>query len=415
MSKFKEIIKAIKEYLNLLMEDISNIKFSNLKEFLINRKLLLIAMLAFFTIIGFKIGSYNSSKNIILNKLELALRENNPGKIYKEVKLEGKRISKNDLEPLTKYYFENQSNINSVIKDLKNNGESGHFTLINKKILLFDNYYIEIKPVAIKVNVNFDETNIYINNKEIAATNIKRNLIPGKYSVKGKLDTLYGTVEEEKEVYILENMEYDMNMPALSISLTSNFDDADVFINDKAINKKVKDIKKYGPIPLNKEVNIQLQKEFPWGLIKSEKVRVSNLPNINIDIDMVNEELINNVNEATNIFYSSVFDALNNLQSSLILNSHDDTKSKIYDSIKRESLFLKNNYDINDLKTELKSSEFYYENETYKGNVVVNLNYNIKKKLLPFIQSNVEEMFLTQIEYENNNWIVIDVQKFSIE
>ncbi len=415
MSKFKEIIKAIKEYLNLLMEDISNIKFSNLKEFLINRKLLLIAMLAFFTIIGFKIGSYNSSKNIILNKLELALRENNPGKIYKEVKLEGKRISKNDLEPLTKYYFENQSNINSVIKDLKNNGESGHFTLINKKILLFDNYYIEIKPVAIKVNVNFDETNIYINNKEIAATNIKRNLIPGKYSVKGKLDTLYGTVEEEKEVYILENMEYDMNMPALSISLTSNFDDADVFINDNAINKKVKDIKKYGPIPLNKEVNIQLQKEFPWGLIKSEKVRVSNLPNINIDIDMVNEELINNVNEATNIFYSSVFDALNNSQSSLILNSHDDTKSKIYDSIKRESLFLKNNYDINDLKTELKSSEFYYENETYKGNVVVNLNYNIKKKLLPFIQSNVEEMFLTQIEYENNNWIVIDVQKFSIE
>ena len=415
MSKFKEIIKAIKEYLNLLMEDISNIKFSNLKEFLINRKLLLIAMLAFFTIIGFKIGSYNSSKNIILNKLESALRENNPGKIYKEVKLEGKRISKNDLEPLTKYYFENQSNINSVIKDLKNNGESGHFTLINKKILLFDNYYIEIKPVAIKVNVNFDETNIYINNKEIAATNIKRNLIPGKYSVKGKLDTLYGTVEEEKEVYILENMEYDMNMPALSISLTSNFDDADVFINDNAINKKVKDIKKYGPIPLNKEVNIQLQKEFPWGLIKSEKVRVSNLPNINIDIDMVNEELINNVNEATNIFYSSVFDALNNSQSSLILNSHDDTKSKIYDSIKRESLFLKNNYDINDLKTELKSSEFYYENETYKGNVVVNLNYNIKKKLLPFIQSNVEEMFLTQIEYENNNWIVIDVQKFSIE
>ena len=415
MSKFKEIIKAIKEYLNLLMEDISNIKFSNLKEFLINRKLLLIAMLAFFTIIGFKIGSYNSSKNIILNKLESALRENNPGKIYKEVKLEGKRISKNDLEPLTKYYFENQSNINSVIKDLKNNGESGHFTLINKKILLFDNYYIEIKPVAIKVNVNFDETNIYINNKEIAATNIKRNLIPGKYSVKGKLDTLYGTVEEEKEVYILENMEYDMNMPALSISLTSNFDDADVFINDKAINKKVKDIKKYGPIPLNKEVNIQLQKEFPWGLIKSEKVRVSNLPNINIDIDMVNEELINNVNEATNIFYSSVFDALNNSQSSLILNSHDDTKSKIYDSIKRESLFLKNNYDINDLKTELKSSEFYYENETYKGNVVVNLNYNIKKKLLPFIQSNVEEMFLTQIEYENNNWIVIDVQKFSME
>ncbi len=415
MGKLEEVLDALRKYFCVLVEDISDIKLSNLKEFLIKRKFLLIGILVLFTVIGFSIGSYKSSKNIILRNLEIALKDNSPGKIYRKVKFDGKRISKKDFEPLAEYYSENKSRVSAVIKDLKDNGTSGHFTLINKKVLFLDNYHIEISPVAIKINTNFDNAQIYINDKEVAATNIKRDLIPGKYLIKGKLNTLYGVVEEEKEVYIVDNMEYSLNMSALNISLTSNFEDADVFINDEEIHKKVKDIKKYGPIPLNKEINIQLQKEFPWGVIKSDKVKVSSLPNINIDINMVNEKLIEDVNEATNIFYSSVFNALNSSDSSLILNSKHDTKNKIYDSIIRESLFLKNNYELNDLKTELKSSEFYYENGAYKGNVVINLNYNIKKKILPFWNNNVEEMFLTNIEYENNNWIINDVQKFSID
>ena len=415
MGKLEEVLDALRKYFCVLVEDISDIKLSNLKEFLIKRKFLLIGILVLFTVIGFSIGSYKSSKNIILRNLEIALKDNSPGKIYRKVKFDGKRISKKDFEPLAEYYSENKSRVSAVIKDLKDNGTSGHFTLINKKVLFLDNYHIEISPVAIKINTNFDNAQIYINDKEVAATNIKRDLIPGKYLIKGKLNTLYGVVEEEKEVYIVDNMEYSLNMSALNISLTSNFEDADVFINDEEIHKKVKDIKKYGPIPLNKEINIQLQKEFPWGVIKSDKVQVSSLPNINIDINMVNEKLIEDVNEATNIFYSSVFNALNSSDSSLILNSKHDTKNKIYDSIIRESLFLKNNYELNDLKTELKSSEFYYENGAYKGNVVINLNYNIKKKILPFWNNNVEEMFLTNIEYENNNWIINDVQKFSID
>ena len=415
MNKLKEVLKYLREYFNLLKEDISGVKLSNLKEFLIKRKFLLIGVLLLFTLIGFSVGSYKSSKNIILKNLEIALKDNRPGKIYREVKFQNKRISKSDFEPLAEYYSENPSRVSNIIKDLKNNGESGYFTLVNKKILFFDNYHIEISPVAIKINTNFDNAEVYINDKEITDTNLITNLIPGKYLIKGKLNTLYGLVEAEKELYIVENIEYSLNMPALNINLTSNFEDADVFINDEKINKKVKDIKKYGPIPLNKEINIQLQKEFPWGVIKSDKVQVSSLPNINIDINMVNEKLINDVNKSTDIFYSSVFNALNSSDSSLILNSKEDTRSKIYDSIIRESLFLKNNYELNDLKTELKSSEFYYENGTYKGNVVINLNYNVKKKLLPFLKNNVEEMFLTHIEYEDNNWIINDVQKFSID
>ena len=210
-------------------------------------------------------------------------------------------------------------------------------------------------------------------------------------------------------------MNYDLTMPAININLTSNFDDAKVYINDKNINKKVSDIKNYGPISLNKETSIQLERDFPWGTIKSEKVNIENLPNINIEINMSNETLIKEVEVALNDFYSSVFEALNKNDYTLIKNSEDDTKSRIYNDIKKESLFLKNNYDLTDLNIEVKSSEFYYENETYKGNIITRLNYNVSKKLLPFIDRDIEETFLTSIEYIDNTWKIISIQKINLE
>ncbi|MGG7056840.1 TcaA 3rd/4th domain-containing protein [Clostridium tertium] len=416
MEKLKKLVRGFKKNFKLLINDISNLTFENLKDFIKRRKLLiLVTLVLIFAIIVFGVGKYKSSKNIVLKNLEIALKENKPEKIYKEIKLDGNKISKNEFEPLAEYYSENTSKVDNIIKNLKSNGESGYFSLINDKILFFDNYHIEIKPVAVEINTNFDETKVYINGIKFEETNLKRNLIPGKYLIKGELDTLYGVIEEEKEVYIMEDFAYNLNMPAININLTSNFEDAKVFINDEDINKSVKDIQKYGPIPLNKEINIQLEREFPWGTLKSDKVTIGTLPNINIDINMVNDNLIDGVNKSCNSFYTSVFNALNDSDYSLIENSRDDAKSKIYDSIKRESLFLKNNYELNDLNTEIKSSEFYYEDGIYKGNIVIKLNYNISKKILPFIDNNVEEMFLTQIEFENNQWIIVDVQKFTLE
>ena len=67
------------------------------------------------------------------------------------------------------------------------------------------------------------------------------------------------------------------------------------------------------------------------------------------------------------------------------------------------------------MQTEVKNSEFYFEDGVYKGKIVIKLSYNISKKILPFLDKNVEEMFLTNMEYKDGNWIVNDVQKFNLE
>ncbi|EOR27599.1 hypothetical protein A500_03771, partial [Clostridium sartagoforme AAU1] len=363
----------------------------------------------------FKIYSYESSKDIVLKNLEIALKENKPEKIYKKVKVNNKKISKSDFQPLSDYYLDYPAKIDDLINKLDIYGESSFFSLKNEKRLFFDNYKVEINPIDIKINTNFNEAEIYVNNSKIESTKIKRSLIPGKYIIKAELNTSYGQVVEEQTVFAMQNEEYKLNLNAININLTSNFSDADVYINDINTNKTVKEIKNYGPIPIGKNIEIYLERKFPWGIIRSDKVKVDELPNINIDINMVNDTLTTDIAKFIKSFYDSVFNALNSNNYSLIENSSEETKNKIYDSIRKESLFLKNNYDITELNTEVKSSEYYYENNTYKANIVINLNYSISKKLMPFIKSNVDEMFLTQVQYVDEKWQVIDVQKFNLE
>lgn len=414
MLKFNKVLKGLKEYTLTLRNNIKNLKFNSFKEAIIKRKVPFVTILLLIIAI-FALGNYKSSRNVVLKDFEVALKENKPEKIYRKIKVNDKGINKNDLKPLLEYYSENQTQIENMIKDLKANGKSSFFTIKNEKEFFFDNYKIEIQSFDIKLNTNFENAKIYINDEPIEKSNEKISLIPGKYIIKAKLNTLYGEVSEEQEIFLVENNEYKINLKATNISLSSNFDDADVVINDEKVDKKVKDIVNYGPIPTNGNVNLYLEREFPWGVIKSEKVNIGGLPNINININMVNDKLTKEIDNYANEFYQSVFEALNSSNYNLIQTSNKDVKSKIYDYIRKESLFFRNNYEITELNMEVKNSEFYFEDKTYKANVVVNLNYNVGKKFIPFMKNNINEMFLTKMEYVNEKWQVTDVQKFSIE
>lgn len=415
MEFFQKIIDDFKSYFRKLQNDIRDFDFSisSLKEFVIKRKIFIYIFLFIFLFLGISYSNYRFSKNFLLNNLEIALKENKPRKIYKNVIIDEEKVSKSDLEPLCSYYFEKGSLVSNVIKDLKNTGESEFIRLIETNNI-FDKYKLQIKTVDLTINSNFQNTALYLNNEKLE-NNIVSKIVPGRYIVKGELETINGTLIEEKDIFILNSMKYEVIMPAININLTSNFDDAKVYINDKDINKIVSEIKNYGPISLNKETSIQLERDFPWGTIRSEKINIEKLPNINIEINMSNNALIKEINSSLNEFYSSVFEALNKSDYTLIKNCEDDIKSMIYNDIKEESSFLKNNYDLTDLNIKIENSEFYYENQTYKGNIITKLNYKVSKKLLPFISKDIEETFLTNLNYINNSWKVTSIQKINLE
>lgn len=388
--------------------------FIFIKEHFFYKKRYIFIVLALIFITAFGLGLYSQSENMVLKNLETALKKDKPSKVSNNIMVDGKKMRSSDLEPIAKYYSKNNSLVDHIIQDLKNNKESQFFSLKESQFLFLKSYKISIKTLSLKVNTNFKDSKVFINDKELDKTNSANGLIPGTYKVRVSLSTEFGEIDEKKDILLLQDDKIDLNLNAGKINLNSNFSDSKVFINDKDTGKEVSDIKGYGPVPLDKDINIYIQREFPWGTIKSDVAKVSQNLDINLNINMANDELKRQIDTLVNGFYKSVFNSLNSNDYSKIENSNEDAKVELFNNIKQESLILRNVYNLSELNTEIKNSEFFYKDNNYTANVVVNLNYVISKKLLPFIKTNESEMFLTKMQYNDGRWEVKSVQRLKI-
>lgn len=416
MKKKNDILYKIKKYINNFKLDLTKVNKENIMSFIKEKKYLISITLVFIIIFIMSWGKVIiTSKDELLNNLEISMRKGDSRKVYGDIFVADEKISRNELDPLIRYYNSDTTKIDKVVSELKTTGKSGVLKIKSKKSLVWQNYYLELDTVGIKVNCNFEEAKIFLDNKEIDGGNVKRGLVPGLYNVKAKLKTNYGDVEKEVEVSLMQNEEISIKLDATNLNITSNFNDAKVFINDKDTNKKVSEISNYGPIPTNNNIQIQLQREFPWGVIQSDKIKVSDLPNMNIDINMVNEELTTQIELSINKFYESVFNALNERDYNLITLTNEEIKKKIYEEINQKSLIFKNNYEISDLEIKIENSEFKYEDNKYKAQIVVKINYLIYKKLFLSSKNAVESMFLTNMQLVGDEWIIEEIQKFVLE
>ena len=416
MEKVDDILSKIKEYINKLKIDFKKVNRDNIFSFIKDRKYLITIILVIIIFMIMAVGKITtSSRDELLNNLEVSMKTGKSRKVSGDILMAEDKISKNEIEPLIKYYNSNTTKIEKVINELKTSGQSGVLKIKSSTYGIWEDYYLEVDSVSLKVNTNFEEAKIFIDNKEIEDSNMKIVLVPGRYTVRAYLKTDYGDVEKETQVSLIENEEIDIKLDAAYLNIISNFNDSKVFINDKYTNKKVSEIESLGPIPTNNGTIIHLEREFPWGVIKSDKVKISNSPTINIDINMVNNELTTQIESTINKFYESVFYALNKRDYNLIVLANEQIKKKIYEEINRKSLILKNNYEIIDLETKIENSEFKYENNVYKAQIVVKINYSIYKKLFLTSKDKEEVMFLTNMEFIGDEWIINEIQKFSLE
>ena len=358
--------------------------------------------------------SGDTTKEMVLNDFKTAIETEDARLLAKCIRVDDNKVSKTEIIPLLNYYKEKQYNILAVIKELRATNVSGLLNIKVKDNLINEEYYINVEKVDVDVRCNIKETEINFNNKLVKAGDVIKGVVPGNYEVTFKLRTDFGDVEGKEQVVIADEHSIDINVNAAYITLYSDFNDADVYINNKNTSKKVEEIVDFGPIPLNDNVKLYIEKEFPWGKIKSYEITINNGGLISLNINMVNDKLLADVDNILNQFFSSVFEALNENDKSLIINADENTKDKIYDDIFKKTLFFSNNYKIDDLSLKIENSEFEYESGTYKGNMVVKINYDISKKILPFIKESHEELFLIGLEYEDNTWIAKSVQRFNM-
>ena len=402
-SKMKETIKE------LFLKISNNIKIEGKN---IRIKVYIILILALVSIV-FNITKPMSKKELI-NQLEMALLKGKENWVERNIKIDGAKAENDELKPLIHYYLLNNKDVEQVISNLKKNNNSGNLTIESEKSLLGENYYLNLSTISINITSDIKEAIIYINGREVNKEELV-SLIPGTYEVAYKLKTDYGDVEETKEMDILSSGDVKIEVAAEYITLYSNFSDAKVYINEKDTKKTVSEIKKYGPIPNNKDITIYIAKDFPWGVIKSPEIKVQEDNILKIDINMANDELLATIENTLREFYNSLFDALNNKDSALIENVEENSREEVFNSIYEKPKVFANNYTISDLELKIANSEFKYENEKYVANILVDMDYSVAKKILPFIKEQKEERFLLSLIYNEEKWLVESSQRIELK
>ncbi|WP_299993967.1 hypothetical protein [uncultured Clostridium sp.] len=413
MKNFKEMIKS--NY-NLFIEYVKYIKGKEFKSLFKERKLeLSIISVVIFVILIFLFSNFTLSKEKLLKKFELALINGNSNSLAKCVKLEDKDIASKELKPLIDGYDKNKLRINKIVNEIRKNGKSENFKLKIKKGFLYDKYYIDINTINVKFTTNISDVNVEFLNKRFNLINeAEFNIIPGEYSLSYKYKTKYGDISESKIINLMEDKIVEVNIDANYITVYSNYDDAKVFINNVDTGLISKEIKNYGPLPKDKDIKVFIQREFPWGIIKSEEISIGNNQYINLNIDMVNDRLNNMINETVDSFYSSVFNALNNKDKNLISGSIELVKEVVYNYMNEKAFLFSNSYEISDLAVEIEKSDFKYEEGIYKASLLTKVEYSVYKKIFPFAKNYNEASFIINLEYEDNKFIVNGIQKIEI-
>lgn len=335
----------------------------------------------------------------------------NENKLSKVLYVDDRSVSGEKLQPIMDYYNENEESRKQLIADLTKKNISGGFEVKLKKNILSKKYYINLKTVEVSFFSDEDKINIILGNDKNIEQNKKYTLVPGLYKVKTIINNKYGEIKKETQLEIFQDGKIKVDAGGEYITIYSNFADASVYLNDQDTGLKAEEIKDFGPVPAN--TMVYLSRKFPWGTIKSEKVPISNY--LNLEINMANDELISNITDSLQVFYSSLFEALNNKDKTMIENCSEEGKDKIYQYINKKTLFFSNNYEISDLKLSIENSEFTYENGIYKGTIVTKINYKISKKLFSLISEQNEATFLLNMQYEDNNWIVTSGEKITVE
>ena len=374
-----------------------------------------------FIFLGSLVGDITHKEDVFIKKVERALEKGSSTSILNFIRSsEGIELTKNDIKPLVEFYKEDTSRIKTLIESLRKGRSVYSLTLCKDD--KSNNYYLNLELKDIEIVSNFRGSNVYINGVSKGEIDddgklIVGNLVPGLYNIEIEKESDYGSIKENTDIIVVDNSNINIPLNANLVTVNSNFQDGIVYINGKNSNTKVRDFVNVGPFDQDEVTTLMVKAETPWGILSSNEYAIGEYPIIELNIDLKNNKVLDGVNDTINRFYFSVFKSLNSENKDDIINANDEVRNNVYSILNKQYFWLKNSYEVSDLDIKINNSEINYDGSNYTGNIVVTIGYKIKKQIFGISIKSEEysENFFTQIKYENNQWIVCDINNFSLE
>lgn len=342
--------------------------------------------------------------------------------MYKYITFENKgvKLNKENIKPFVDYINANETRRDEIIRSLRFDNSDGD------KLISVKNdgkkYFIELKGIYMTLSTNLKDTDIYLQDKLYCRSDRANYsekfgpLIPGLYDIKAKVEGPFGEIESSNEVSLIsENSKADILVEAVNVSVEGNYTDSKVFINGEDTGKTIDQFKDIGPIPSDGSLNIYVERDFPWGTVKSEEKVVEHLSSLRFDLNPMTNELRNDLESSYNEFYENFFEALSKEDINLITGCTEEVKKSLYNKYNKKSLIISNSYNLEDLKWQKDAISIENKENTFSTFAIAEVSYKQKKSLsiIPINEEKKDISLKTIMTYdkENSKWIVTDVSE----
>ncbi|MGE1130530.1 zinc ribbon domain-containing protein [Bacillus wiedmannii] len=247
---------------------------------------------------AYKFGAYKFSKEKQINVMIEALQKKDINAIDEFVKANDSslKIKTEDIKAYMRYLKENPSYNKQLLSYLqketvdpkltkdKNSFKDGEIVAEGKEWFLYPKYKFSMKSYYMSVSTTAKNAEIYVNDKketELSSDKTSKELgpyFPGTYVVKATAKTELTELETEKEVDLAdeqsEKVNVDLSLEGKYVSISSDENDATVFVNGKKRGKLSYGNYKLGPVSTDETVEVHLEKTTDFGVIKSESVKI---------------------------------------------------------------------------------------------------------------------------------------------
>lgn len=402
--------------------------FVNEKLKKLTNKQKIIIIVGIVLLVGFGSFSYviaKSSKSRVISEFEKTLNSKNPYRIYKYMKSGDPQLEVNEetIKPFVDYLNENPDRKREFVNILRYEDSSRDLLkLKSEEGFLGLKYYIELSSVNLNINVNLENTKIYLNEKEVYDTKEEDSyfkvgpIFPGTYNLKSIYKNEYGQISESRNISVLlyEN-NIDVKLKGVKLTIDSNYRDSNVFINGDDSGKTVDEFKERGPIPSDGSCNVYVERQFPWGIVKSDEKTIGDSGVIKLDLNPLTDDLRMHLEGIYKDFYNDLFRAVTDGNKDKIKNTSSTIKDELYNKYYQKGMIIKNSYELKDLKWEQNNISMKYEDGKYKTYAIAEISYQKQQSIvfIPYNEETINKSFMTELTYDkgSDSWIVTKVDE----
>ncbi|MEC4694199.1 hypothetical protein P4J02_04090 [Bacillus anthracis] len=247
---------------------------------------------------AYKFGANKFSKEKQVNVMIEAFQKKDVNAIDEIVKADDPslKIKIEDIKAYMRYLKENPSynkellsylqkeTINQKLVKDKASFKDGQIVEDGKEWFLYPKYKFSMKSYYMRVSTTAKNAEIYVNDKketELSSDKTSKELgpyFPGTYVVKATAKTELTELETEEEVDLADEqsgkVEVELSLEGKYVTISSDENDATVFVNGKKRGKLNYGSYNLGPVSTDETVEVHLEKTTDFGVVKSESIKI---------------------------------------------------------------------------------------------------------------------------------------------